>query len=173
VLAANSNFDVKLEWARVAEIRVSDFLRERGWWVLPTYDFSGVGDNKAPKLMAPAGKSDLVMPDLQCFKDGKPRWFEVKRKSNADQYRIGGYLVTGIDHGHYVQYKQVEKVTDSQVVLVFVHEKEQEVRGATLSWLDANARSHYSDRMGRYGMDFWKYEKITLWSAANGNEVES
>ena len=167
VAAAAVPFDAKLAWARESEEMVCAFLRARGWWCLPTYDFSGKGDNKAPKLLAPAGEASLVLPDLQCFRDGKQRWYEVKRKSAATFYQIGGYLTTGISQRHYDQYRRVQDETCAEVVIVFAHEQEAEVRGDTLDGLERLARSHSygGNAMGGGGMRFWRYDQVRLWCA--------
>ncbi len=67
----SGDFQSRLAAARVWEERFALWARrERGYHVLATYDFSGKGDDKAPKLLAPPGSESLVMPDLQCFKPG-------------------------------------------------------------------------------------------------------
>jgi len=163
----SASFDEKLSWARESEEMVGAFLRSRGWWCIPTYDFSGKGDNKAPKLLAPVGEPSLVLPDLQCFRDGERRWYEVKRKSSAASYRIGGYPTTGISQRHFDQYLRVQDETRSEVVIVFVHEHEAEIRGDTLDGLERSAYSHTygGSAMGGGGMRFWRYDQIRLWCA--------
>lgn len=162
-----TDFNRRLIWARECEVAIGDFLRARNWWAIPSYDFSDKGDDKAPKMLAPRGRFDLVLPDLQCFRDGKQRWFEIKRKTRSDHYRIGGYAVTGMSLRLFEHYRRIEKETKSDVVIVFVHETEGEVRGDTLSNLEKLAKSHRydGDAMGRAGMIFWRYEQIQRWSA--------
>lgn len=144
---------------------VAGWARRRGYYVLPTYDYSGKGDDKAPKLAAPPGTESLVLPDLQCFRPQGPGWLEVKTKTRADDYRKGGYRVTGISLRLYRHYREVERVTKSEVTVLFLHERENEVRGDTLSRLRADNFSHEYDggKMGRGGMVFFRYDGIRCW----------
>lgn len=162
------DFRTKLDAAREWEVRLARWVRSRGWFVVPTYDFSGKGEDKAPKLLAPIGQRDLVLPDLQCFRNGELQWLECKWKARADRYRIGGYDVTGISKRLFDHYQQVQKATGARVVLAFLHEMEMEMRGDALDALgDAKGVgcfSHVSQsaRMGR--MIFWRYDAIPRWA---------
>jgi len=157
-------FREQLDAARTWEMCAAAWARSRGWYVLPTYDFSGAGDNKAPKLMAPERMKDLVLPDLQCFKDGEPRWLEIKWKARADWNRKRGYYVTGINKRLWDHYNAVEMQTNACVVIMFIHDREAEVRADTI----ANLRTYVSHtydgaKMGRSGMVFWEYQRIPRW----------
>jgi hypothetical protein len=152
-------FRTKLDAAREWEKRLAAWVRGLGYYVIPTYDFSGVGESKAPKLLAPPGSQDLVLPDLLCWKDGRSRWLECKWKTEASFYRKGGYLTTGISTRLWSHYERVEKLTSSEVVLAFLHEKEGVIRGGSLAECRA-AHSHIdpTDRMQRGGMHFFRFD---------------
>lgn len=157
-------FERQLSAAREWEVRVAGWARRRGWYVLPTYDFSGKEDDKAPKMLAPSGSRDLVLPDLQCFKDQEIRWLEVKWKARADVHRRTGHRVTGISKRLWDHYLEVQCTTAGDVYVVFLHELEREVRGASLSWLRQNVHHTYDGgKMGRAGMVFWDYDVLPRW----------
>ena len=162
----DDTFRVRLDAARRWEQALAAWVAKRGWHILPTYDFCGKGDDKAPKLVAPPGQPGLVLPDLQCFKGGRVKWCECKWKARADYYRKGGYRVTGISSRLLREYEAVEKATNAQVVLTFLHEAEQEIRGAPIKALRSSFSHAYSGPMMSHGgMVFWKYDAIPRWCA--------
>ena len=75
------SFAVAREIAKRYEIAVGDWLKRRGWYVLPAYDYSGLADAKAPKFEAPPQKLALVLPDLLVASSGKSKWAEVMNPS--------------------------------------------------------------------------------------------
>lgn len=159
------DFEKQLEAARVWEQRFAAWARTLGYWVLPTYDFSGKGDDKAPKLLAPVGAQSLVLPDLQCFRDGEGRWVECKYKSRADDYRVGGYRVTGIQQRLWRHYRGVQEVTKASVTIAFLHAKEDEIRIAKIDDLAESGKLYSHTYLGtrmRGPMIFWRYDSIPL-----------
>jgi len=163
-MQAPSDFQVRLDAAREWEKRMAALLRERGWYVLPTYDFSGKGDDKAPKLMAPVGCESLVLPDLQCFGEDGQRWVEVKYKTRADYNRKHGYTVTGISRRLWRHYRSVAEVSRADVFVAFLHDEEAEIRGDSLANLSSYVSHEYDgSKMGRDGMVFWRYGQIPRW----------
>ncbi len=164
-----SRFVREYERSRRYEIATADWIRTvRRVYALATYDFSGQDNDKAPKLLAPLGLQgfeDLVLPDLQCWGDKGSFWVEVKLKSRANWYKKGQYLVTGISRRLWRHYLQVESVTGSPVYLLFLHEREQEARGASLDWLKGHVSHEYTGpRMCRGGMVFWPWLEIPRWA---------
>lgn len=155
-------FERKLALGRKWEMRMATWASSRGWYVLPTYDFSGASEDKAPKLLSPADAEDLVVPDLQCICNGSMKWLEVKYKSNADLYRRGNYLVTGISQRLLRHYSEVEAQSPGPVVVAFVHGKECEVRGTNVRTL-LDTVAYRSDFPPMGPMAFWEYEKLPLW----------
>lgn len=134
--------------------------------MLATYDFSGLGENKAPRFMAPPGLKDLVLPDLVCFNDGRGRWLEVKWKARADRNHQRGYDVTGINKRLWKHYAAVEMATGLDVAIMFIHSAECEVRGDWMRNLRGYVSHEYDGgKMGRSGMVFWEYARIPRWGA--------
>lgn len=156
---SETEFRSALDKARVWERKLAAWVRRRGWHVLPTYDFNGAGEDKAPALLSPPGMTDLVLPDLQCFRSGRVRWIECKWKARADEYRKGGYLVTGISLRLAGHYAQVRRATGADVWILFLHEREREVRGGPMASLP-HSHDYTGGVMGRAGMRFWRYAEI-------------
>lgn len=158
------DFRTQLDAARRWEIALARWIRSRGWYVVPTYDFSGKGEGKAPKLLAPLGTMDLVLPDLQCFRalgEVRAQWLECKWKSGAVLYRKSGHLVTGISLRLARHYAEVERQTGQRVVIAFLHEAEGEMRAAPLGELPLS-HDYQGAAMGRGGMRFWRWSDIPV-----------
>lgn len=163
-MVASARFQEALDWGAEAERYVRKLLRSRGWWVIDTAKAADEGS--APLLAGPSGERSIVLPDLHCFRDGKARAFEVKRKKRAVPWdKGGGRRETGIDLRSYQDYLAYEQKSGTDVCLVFVHDEEREVRGDLLSILDSTASSHIDDksRYGKGGMIYWQYDRIALW----------
>lgn len=159
-------FEQRLSQAREWEKKVAAWAARRGWYVLPSYDYSGKGDSKAPKLLAPPGGRDLILPDLACFRGHGLRWLEVKWKRKADLYRKTRTMVTGISLRLWNHYREIEQRVGGEVFVVFLHEQEREVRGDKLSALRGYVdHTDPSDKMSRGGMIFWPYERIPKWGS--------
>jgi hypothetical protein len=130
--------------------------------LLPAYDFSGKGDDKSPRLLAPPGKAALVLPDLLCFRETSPLWIEVKWKAKATINHNRRRRETGINRRLWREYQRVQEVTGIEVVLLFLHEQEAEIRADTVRRLSSYGREYTGPRMGPDGMVFWPYERIPL-----------
>ena len=160
---SDERFRAALDAARQWEKALAGWVRAKGWHVLPTYDFSGKGDDKAPKLLAPPGQVDLVMPDLQCFRSGACRWIECKWKTQATWHRVTKRWVTGISLRLANHYIKVQQLTGADVSLLFLHEREGEVRGGPMREIEPLwAHDYGGGRMGRHGMRFWRWEEMPL-----------
>ncbi len=122
-----SSFDVQRERGAVAERAVARWLQTKGWRVLPVYDFSGKGDDKAPKLAAFSAEDSLVTPDLLIARRGLARWVEVKFKTAASYTFITGTRDTGISLRLWGQYGSVGRESGLGVFLCFAHETEDSV----------------------------------------------
>lgn len=160
------DFDNQYEWASLREMGVASFLRDRGWFTLPTYDYSGKQDDKAPILHGPTSK--LIIPDVLAFKAKSARWFEVKAKTEATFHRKTQVWETGFSLRHWEHYRQVQTETGIDVLVFFVHDNKKpgdgngEVRFASLNDLDRMRREYNGDKMGRGGMVFFPYDRLTL-----------
>jgi hypothetical protein len=155
-------FRLALAKARVTERTVAAWLMSREWLVLPTYDFSGKGDDKAPKLMADSEADSLVIPDLLCARHGEVQWVEVKEKDSASFTNITGRFETGISLRLWEHYTKVRAATGTPVWLFFAHNKEDEVRCGEIASLSPKKRIYGGPRMGRAGMVFFPYHDLTL-----------
>lgn len=99
---------------RDGEQRVSEWLKEFGWYVIPSYDYSGENGSKAPKLQGL--RNGYPVPDLDIAKSGARRWVEVKTKSNSgDWTNVTQRLEHGIEH--YDDYMRVAQETGTEAWL--------------------------------------------------------
>jgi cytosine/adenosine deaminase-related metal-dependent hydrolase len=103
---------------RAAEQMVARWLQERGWYVIPSYDYSGEDGEKAPRMQGL--KRGFAVPDLDVARGGKRRWVEVKAKSRANP-RHDAYWGSrevpehGIDHKNYADYLDVKAESGDEV----------------------------------------------------------
>ena len=157
--SSNAEFRRMLGIGKIAEDKISTYLKALGYYVLPTTNFSEKG---APKLEAENSNDSIVMPDLQAFKSNVRCWFECKWKTRATENNRGK-LETGVDLRLYDNYLDSEQTTGMPVALVFVHEHEQVVRCATLKQLDEGAFSHRYSGGNYTPMIYWYFENIPVW----------
>lgn len=105
---------------RAAEQRVAAWLQERGWYVIPSYDYSGEDGDKAPRLQG--YRIGHPVPDLDTAKEGKRRWVEVKAKSDVIFWRKTQKEQHGIDLVLLQHYQTVQVITGTPVWLVIFEE---------------------------------------------------
>lgn len=98
---------------RSAELIVADWLRQLGWYVIPSYDYSGDDGNKAPRLQGLTKR--FPIPDLDIAQNGHRRWVEVKAKTKANWTWKTQQYEHGIEH--YDDYIQVEQETGTEAWL--------------------------------------------------------
>lgn len=103
---------------RTGEQRVARFLQERGYFVIPSYDYSGEDNNKAPKMQG--AKTAYVIPDLDVCREGRRRWVEVKTKTRADFTRVTGRLEHGLQRAHFDAYISVQQQTGCEVSIAIL-----------------------------------------------------
>ena len=132
---------------------MADWLKARGWRVLPVYDYSGKGDSKAPRFEGRGPITSLVMPDLLAARDGELRFVEVKYKTRPDYTRATGRLETGISLRLFRDYQAVEACTGAPVWIVWIHGTARPV-ASTLAKVEQNMRVYEGPKMGRGGMIF-------------------
>jgi len=150
------------EWKKgcMGELLIADLLKRAGWYILPSYDYSGE-DEKAPRLQG--ALEDYVIPDLDISKNGERRWAEVKTKQSADWTRITQRLEHGIPLRHYHHYLEVQRITGCDVWL-FVYEIETgDVLYAQLDELAEDLRLYEGNKMSRGGMAFFPRDAFKLW----------
>jgi len=156
-------FEEQLAFARRYEKGVALWLMARGWRILPTYDFSGSDGDKAPRLLAENDDKSLVLPDLLACKGGNSRWVEVKYKDAADWTRTTQRFETGISLRLWRHYLMAKEASGLNVWIVFVHQREGEMRGAEVAALaEMPPRIYEGKKMGRGGMAFFPWNGLRL-----------
>lgn len=141
---------------RAGERVVARFLQNRGWYVLPSYDYAGEDGNKAPKLTGLS--AGYVVPDLFAFKDAQAKWVEVKTKNDATFHRISQTWEHGIPWRHYQHYQKVQGITGAPVYIVVCEEKSgQKLQGS----LSALGEPRYSASATMGEMAFWPRANFT------------
>lgn len=102
------------------ELVVSRWLQDQGYYILPSYDYSGEEEH-APRL---EGATDThVIPDLDASRAGWRGWVEVKTKAQATETRIrGNRLEHGIAKRHWESYHRVQAITGTPVFLAIIEE---------------------------------------------------
>lgn len=98
---------------RAGEQTVVRWLQERGWYVIPSYDYSGGNGDKAPRLQGIRDR--FPVPDLDVARGGNRRWVEVKTKQSADWTRKTRQWEHGIEH--YDDYVRVAEETGTEAWL--------------------------------------------------------
>ena len=133
-------------------------LHKRGWYVIPSYDFSGPNDDKAPKLQGLG--NGFVLPDLDISRNGKRKWAEVKTKDEATFTRITQKLEHGIPLRHFRDYKIVREITGCEVFLFVYEIRTGDILYASLDNPDflATKRIYKGNKMSLGGMIFWPRE---------------
>lgn len=101
---------------RACELAVAEYMQQRGWFVIPSYDYAGLDHDKPPRLQGL--RTAYPVPDLDLAMDGKRRWLEVKAKASARMYRKLGVYQHGIHN--YDHYLEVQKQTGTEVWLAIV-----------------------------------------------------
>lgn len=145
---------------RSGERVVADWLQARGWWIVPSYDYSGEDDNKAPKLQGL--DEGLVIPDLDIARHGKRMWAEVKTKAAATFYRKLQRDEHGINRRLWCHYHRVQEITGTHVWVFVVEETTQMLLAESLDILDRDKREYDGGKMGRGGMVFWPRSSFRL-----------
>lgn len=154
---------------RNGERLVADLLRRKGWYVIPSYDYSGEDGDKAPKL---EGLRDrFPVPDLDVAKDGDRRWAEVKTKAAATYTRITGRYEHGIPKRHYDAYREVQRITGCEVWLFVYEEDTGEVLCGKLDELAKQRREYAGDKMSRGGMVFFPRDAFQLFARVRNAET--
>lgn len=119
---SDATFKAAVAESRKVERAVAAWLMKRnGCSVLPVYDYSGLSQDKAPKLQAFSSADSLVCPDLLVARRGLLTWVEVKWKTACIHWRKTSQDQTGIDRRLFDQYVRVAAVTGARVFLMFCH----------------------------------------------------
>ena len=140
---------------------VAALLRRDGWYVIPSYDYSGDDNNKAPRIQG--ANSCHVLPDLDIAKGGDRRWAEVKTKEQATFTRKTQRFEHGIPLRHYNDYLEVQHITGNEVWLFVYEEKSSEILCAKLDDLSQQKREYNGGKMSRGGMIFFPRDAFRVW----------
>lgn len=144
---------------RDAEQRVARVFQQRGWFVIPSYDYCGEDGNKAPKAQ---GVSDgIILPDLGIAQRGIMKWVEVKAKS-CPTFTIKAH---SYDHGiglrKWTHYKRCQHETGCHVFLCIIEENSQMLLLERLDTL-GEGRTYTGNKMDAGGMIFWPRLKFGI-----------
>lgn len=132
---------------RAGEHLVVAWLQERGWYVIPSYDYSGNERNKAPKLQ---GISEgFPVPDLDVARSGNRRWVEVKTKEEPTYTHKTGQLEHGIEH--YDDYLRVAAETGTEAWLAIFETSTRHLLAQSFAGLGSPRRSTMNGKR----MAFW------------------
>jgi len=152
----------QFQMGRNGEKLTADLLRKRGWYVIPSYDYTGEEGNKAPKLEGQ--RAAYVIPDLDIAKDGTRRWAEVKTKSGATFTRINNRYEHGIPLRHFQHYLATQRVTGCEVWLFILEQDTGDVLFGRLNDLAEVRREYRGDQMSRGGMVFFPRDAFRLFT---------
>ncbi len=144
---------------RNAEKHIAQLLQQAGWYVLPSYDYSGEDNNKAPRLQGLT--RSLVIPDLDICQEGRRCWAEVKSKTKATWTRINQQWEHGIPRRHYDSYLEVQRLTGCKVWLFIYEEDTGDVLGQELDSL--TPRFYAGEKMSPGGMVFFRKNQFLPW----------
>lgn len=161
------SFEKQLQFGRTGESVIAQWMRRRGFSVLPVYEIEQ-GKYKGPALYSVNGP--LIAPDMLAFKPGgETRWIEAKTKSAFTLHRITGRWVTGVDLRNYQDYLQVQIMSPWPIWLLFLHLPGQAkdsppgcptgLFGGTIDYL-CKRENHRHPNGGRGGMVYWAYETL-------------
>ena len=87
----------------------------RGWFVVPSYDYTGAEEEKAPRLQGLA--EEFVIPDLDVCRNGVRKWIEVKTKGKPSPTRMTQRQEHGIAKRHWNSYWRVQEISGTEVWL--------------------------------------------------------
>jgi hypothetical protein len=137
---------------REAEQRVAAWLQGRGWYIIPSYDYSGEHGDKAPKIQGAA--EGIVLPDLGIARAGQMKWAEVKAKAGPTFTVTTHTYDHGIGYRKWQHYRRVQQETGCHVWLFIVEECTQLLLAESLDKL-GDGRLYDDNKMDPGGMVFW------------------
>lgn len=129
---------------------VAQELQRQGYFVLPSYDYSGDDGNKSPRLQGDVAQ--YVVPDLDVSRNGKRMWVEVKTKSRPSIGRRSGKPEHGIDGRHLSHYLKVQEITGCPVYVVVYETATGQVLRQSADEIAARGRR---SRLGEYAMVYF------------------
>jgi len=166
-----TTFEQKLAFGKAGENLIANWLKRRGYSVLPVYE-KEIGEGKGPQVFTASG--DFIAPDLLVFGRDSARvwWIEAKHKSAFTWHRVTSRWVTGIDLKHYQNYLTVQKLSPWPVWLLFLQRDGQAkdtppgrvgptgLYGGSLTHLQ-DCENHRHGNWGNGGMVYWAVGVLT------------
>lgn len=139
---------------RNGEQLVADYLKGLGWYVIPSYDYSGEDNNKAPKLQGI--KDGFPVPDLDVAAGGVRRWVEVKTKTSPTWTIKTQRFEHGIEH--YDDYLRVSRETGTEAWLAIFETSTGELYMQSFKDLGEPRRTTFAGKR----MSFWARDAFIL-----------
>lgn len=162
------SFSERLSFGKIGESLIANWFKRKGYAVLPVYE-KEIGTGKGPQVYL--AETQLVAPDMLCFKGRKVFWIEAKHKSVFSWHRRTQSWVTGIDLHHYEDYLRVARCSPWDIWLLFLHENDWTEEpphncpvglfGGELDYLSQH-ENHRHANWGRSGMVYWTHETLHL-----------
>lgn len=126
-------FQDGLAMGHYGEVKIRQWLESRGFFTVPSYEFTGKNGDKAPRACRLA--EGLVLPDIDCYRDGERFWVECKHYYQAAFNRSLQIQVHGIKRRHYQDYLEIQSQSGSEVWLFVLESKTGDVICQSLSKL--------------------------------------
>lgn len=111
------SFEEKLAFGKEGEHEVGEYFMNRGYSLLPLYQFE---DKLAPKIYTNSGV--IISPDIFVSGRHKAFWVEVKTKKRWIKFK--GTLETGLNNRHYDEYIKIRQNTGLPLYVVFNHKED-------------------------------------------------
>lgn len=140
-------FQAAKQHGRTGERRVADWLQRAGWYIIPSYDYTGSEGQKAPRIEGLASKH--ILPDLDAARRGIRQWVEVKTKTRATFTYTTQRFEHGIPQRHWEEYQQVQAITGCPVHLAIYEEETAVILLQRLDVLIPHARRSTMKKAGR------------------------
>lgn len=120
-------------FGQIGERLVVRWIKAHGFLVIPSYDYSGEGGDKAPRLKGIS--SEYAIPDLDVALGGKRFWIEVKAKTEASWTHLTQRYEHGFSGRLYKDYLRVAEETGTPVLLFIVERKTSDLLTQNLAAL--------------------------------------
>ena len=111
------SFEEKLAFGKEGEHEVGEYFMNRGYALLPLYQFS---EKLAPKVYC--SESTIISPDILVSGYGSAFWIEVKTKNRW--VKFNGKFETGLNEKHYIDYRKIQEKTTLPLYVVFNHKED-------------------------------------------------
>lgn len=150
-----TNFKESLAFGEEGEEKIAELLINKGFSVLPLYQFTA---EFAPKILSE--KNNFISPDLTVFKSGKVIFVEVKSKTRW--VKFNGVRETGCNYRNYKHYKTLAETLKIELYLVFNYTED---KPEGVYYININKIGRYWDgivncKKVNSAMYFWNYKDL-------------